>query len=117
MQTVRTFRKLRGGAGGGKEGKGTVLHMKLINTRRLEAERRGLGGGKRQQAGLTFSPRTGSGELLLPQGDWRGEGHKVVAPAGGSPNHSLRPEKRSEALLPLVPGPQVCQRLGLHLPT
>lgn len=61
MQTVRTFRKLRGG-GQGREGKGTVLHMKLIDARRPGAE--GPDGGKRQWAGFTFSPRTRSGELL-----------------------------------------------------
>lgn len=99
--------------GRGKEGKGTVLHMKLINTRRLAAE--GLGVGERQPAGLTFSPRAGSGEPLLQVGRCSGKNT-------GSNTHReftkpvLGKRKYQSLLLPLVPGPQICPESGTHLP-
>lgn len=107
MQTVRTFRKLRagwGGTGRGKEGKDTVLHMKLINTGGRGAWV--LGRGSRQ--GSPSVPDLGPG-AAAPGGETEVRNTQAVAPTEGSPNHSLRQDETSEPLLPLVPGPRVCR--------
>ena len=61
MQTVRTFRKLRGGRARG--GRGTVLHTKLINTHRQRED--GAGGG-----GAWVLTRGCPGRVNLQSQDW-----------------------------------------------
>lgn len=103
MQTVRTFRKLRGGAAGkGREGKGTVLHMKLIDAGCWEEA---VGRVNLQSQNEVWGAAPGRETGMRK--------NKVVAPL----RVYLGKRKYQSPCCLLCLGHRSAQRLGLHLPT